>query len=202
MDAEVTTSLERYLGPVPTPPGMTSREIVRRAIEFDNPPRIPYSFFVPVQSDFFEIAMLRFISGQSLVERPKREVGDVYYDEWGVGHRVTGRAWDHAFDHPLRDLRNLDDYRFPNVAAPERFASMEPYVRRAREAGKYVVGYDPIMGFEKMRALLGFEALMMAPYTQPEGLEALLDRLAALSIAIIEQWARIGGVDGFMTWED
>ena len=38
------TLLEDYLELVPTPPGVTSREIVRRAIEFDSPPRIPYSF--------------------------------------------------------------------------------------------------------------------------------------------------------------
>jgi len=33
------TLLEEYLNPVPTPPGVTSGEIVRRAIEFDGPPR-------------------------------------------------------------------------------------------------------------------------------------------------------------------
>jgi uroporphyrinogen-III decarboxylase len=53
-----------------------------------------------------------------------------------------------------------------------------------------------------MRALMGFEELMVAPYTQPEGLNALLDRLTDLTVAAIEQWASIGGVDGYMTWED
>ena len=33
------TLLEEYLNPVPTPPGVTSGEIVRRAMEFDGPPR-------------------------------------------------------------------------------------------------------------------------------------------------------------------
>jgi hypothetical protein len=68
--------------------------------------------------------------------------------------------------------------------------------------GKYVVAFDPVLMFERMRSLLGFEALMEASYLQPEGLEILLDRLADLGVAIIHQWGRLGGVHGFMTWED
>ena len=120
----------------------------------------------------------------------------------GVGHRVTGRIWDQACEHPLRDLGELDAYRFPNVAASERFTWLGPYVDRASAAGKYVVGFNPVLMFEKVRALMGFEELMLAPYTQPEGLEELLDRLADLTVDVIGRWRELGGVDGFMTWED
>lgn len=208
--------LELYLLPTPIPPGMVSRDIVRKAIEFDRPPRIPFSFINPLQSDFFEIAAVpRFsflnapdsqdkvanIWVSKLTEKPMNQ-GDRYYDEWGVGWEVSGRLWDHAFDHPLRDLRKLDGYRFPDVAAPEKFDLLQPYVRQARKAGKYLVGFDPILMFERMRGLMGFEELMVAPYTQPEGLQALLDLLADLEIAVINQWARIGDVDAYMTWDD
>ncbi len=194
--------MERLLAPQPVPPGMHSREIVRRAIEFEEPPRIPYSFIFPFETDFFESAVLDWWkSGQGKPET-KPKLGEVRYDEWGVGWEVTTRWWDHSFHHPLRDLGELDGYLFPGVADPECFTWMAPHLERAREAEKYVVAHNPIGMFERMRHLLGFEELMIAPYTQPEGLEALLDRLTDLTIAVMDQWVRIGPVDAFMSAED
>jgi uroporphyrinogen decarboxylase len=201
MKFPVPKFLEQYLEPRPTPAGMTSREIVRRAIEFESPPRIPYSFSMPFGGDFFEAIIARVLFAGSSATRPRKK-GEVYYDEWRVGQKVTGRGWDHAFDHPLADLTRLDDYQFPDLANPDLFAPYKPYIDLANEKGKYVIAPDPVMMFERMRALLGFEELMVAAYTQPEGLEALLDRLADLIVAIIGEWAHLGGVHGFMTWDD
>jgi hypothetical protein len=214
MNSMLQQMVEVYLQPTPAPEGMTSREIVQKAIEFRNPPRVPYSFIAPVQSDFFETAAIpQFLAaadpdseaanlwvGEQYKKR--RELRERYYDEWGVGLEVTGRGWDHPFDSPLRDLRKLADFSFPDVAAPEKFDAIQPILEQAVDAGKYVVGFDPIMMFERMRQLLGFEELMMAPYSQPKGLDTLLDRLTDMEIAVIEQWARMGGVDAYMTWDD
>jgi hypothetical protein len=196
--------IARYLEPTPLPAGTTSRELVRQAIEFDGPPRIPFSFIHPFESDFCEMAVVSALLGRrdGAGGRRSGRRGELYYDEWGVGQEVTGRGWDHATDHPLADLAKLGDYRFPGVADAERFDPLEPYALRARAAGKYCLGFDPIMMFERARSLVGFEELMIAPYQQPEGLEELLDRLADLTIAVTEQWAGMGCVDGFMTWED
>lgn len=201
MNPPIPEFLEQYLKPQPAPPGMTSREIVRRAIEFDRPPRVPYSFTMPFGSDFFEAIVAQVLLSGSGSPRP-RDKGETYYDAWGVGQKVTGRGWDHAFGHPLSDLAKLDNYQFPDLADPERFTAYKPYLDLANGKGKYVIAPDPVMMFERMRALLGFEELMMAPYTQPDGLEALLDRLADLIIAIINEWGKVGGVHGFMTWDD
>jgi hypothetical protein len=193
---------ERLLAPTPTPAGVTSREIVRRAIEFDEPPRVPYSFISPLESDFFEAVVLQAVREAPRGEGRSRELGALYRDEWGVGWEVTTRAWDHAADHPLADLERLPEFRFPDVAAPERFDWLAPYLERARRAGKYVVGFDPIQAYERMRSLLGFEELMLAPYTQPEALRELLERLGDLTIAVMDRFAHLGGIDGFMTWQD
>ena len=214
MDSPIQPLLDFYLQPTPTPEGIKSREIVTRSVEFRDPPRVPYSFVAPVQSDFFEAAAIPLFFNMadpdgkaanmwtSEKDKKKREHRERYYDEWGIGWEVTGRFWDHAFDSPLRDLGKLDAYEFPDVAAPEKFDILQPFIEQANQAGKYVVAFDPILMFEKMRALLGFEELMIAPYAQREGLCALLDRLADLEIAVIEQWARIGGVDAYMTADD
>jgi hypothetical protein len=202
VDERLEGLMERLLAPTPTPSGMTSREIVRRAIEFDGPPRVPYSFISPLESDFFETVILQAVRGAPGGARRSRELGALYRDEWGVGWEVTTRAWDHAVDHPLRDLEGLSEFRFPDVAAPERFDWLAPYLERARRAGKYVVGWDPIQTYELMRSLMGFEELMVAPYTQPRALRELLDRLGDLEIAMMDGFARLGGIDGFMTWQD
>jgi len=102
----------------------------------------------------------------------------------------------------LADLKNLPDYHFPMVAAVQNFTPLKSYIEQAQQAGKYIIAPDPIMIFERLRSLMGFEELMIAPYTQPEGLEDLLDSLTELTIAAIGQYAALGRIDAFMTWDD
>ena len=193
MASQLEKVVEEYLKPVQGPAAISSRETVKKAIEFNSPERIPCSFVNPLKSDFFECVVLRAlfdIFGGS----PPKNKGDVYYDEWGVGQKVTGRGWDHAFDHPLKELEKLAEYRFPDIAAPETYDRYKLFISKANVAGKYVVGYDPIMMFERLRSLLGFEELMIAPYTQPDGLKELLGRMTDLTIRVIDQWSVTEGL--------
>ena len=198
------TWLASSLEPVPAVNGMTSREIVRRAIEFDVPPRIPYSFVEPARGDFFELAMLDSpLPGRSREAGGfGKRVGDCYRDEWGVGKRVTGYSWDQVIDNPLKAPGAAANYRFPDVAAPERFDGLKPFIASAGAAAKYVVAGDPVLMYERLQALVGFEQLLKMPYTAPDSLVALLDALADLTVDVIARLAQIGGVDGFMTWQD
>jgi hypothetical protein len=80
--SEILKTVEGFLQPAPTPDGMTSREIVKQAIEFNSPPRIPYSFVEPRESDFFEAALLWFLLPEDRrkelgIFKPKREVGEI-----------------------------------------------------------------------------------------------------------------------------
>jgi uroporphyrinogen-III decarboxylase len=79
---------------------------------------------------------------------------------------------------------------------------MVPYLAQANDAGKFVVAGDPILIFERLRALLGFEAIMLAPYTQPDGLHRLLDELSSRVIAVMDCYLSCGHIDAIMTWED
>src|SRR4030067_3254137 len=116
--AELHPIWQYYLKPVPTPPGFRSYETVRRAIEFDGPPRIPYSFIQPLESDFVELAAVA--GGDDDIST--RPVGQLSFDEWGVGRRSSGTHWGHAEVHPLKDLSALDGFRFPDVTAPPRLS--------------------------------------------------------------------------------
>lgn len=192
--------LKRYLAPLPTPDGFTSREIVRRAIEFDNPPRVPYSFVEPLQSDFAELAIVAPVTGElNMYQVPK---GELVFDKWGVGWRSSGRLWGHADVCPLADLSALDSYQFPEPMSPERIEMAGWVARLGAEAGKYVVGADPINSYEKMRGLMGFENMMVAMYADRERFERLLDRLTDMTVDVVRHYAEIGNVHAFMAWED
>ncbi len=70
------------------------------------------------------------------------------------------------------------------------------------KTGKYVVGADPINAYERLRSLMGFENLMVAMYADQERFERLLDKLTDMTVEVVEAYAGIGGVHGFMTWDD
>jgi hypothetical protein len=181
----------------PCPKGFDSREIVSRAIEFRNPPRIPYSFYYhPNATDIISV-----FSNPVTVNKPS-ELGQTYVDHWGITWELTGRGWDHAIGHPLADLSALADFRFPDLANSSSFESLVPICGHARDAGKYIVAANPVMMYEQVRSLMGFEDHMIAHFDQPDQLGELLDILADMTIACINRYAEYGAVDGFMTWED
>jgi hypothetical protein len=78
----------------------------------------------------------------------------------------------------------------------------EALARAGNEAGKYVVGADPIMGIERLRLLVGFDDLLVALYTERPRLERLLDKLVDMTLEVMRVYAGMGVVHGFMTWED
>jgi uroporphyrinogen decarboxylase len=192
--------IDTYIKPVRSSSDVSSRDLVKRTITFQSPTYIPYSFIEPMESDFCESVAIWVLTGSATGK--KREIGSTYRDEWGVVHKVTGRTWDHAVEHPLQNLKQLKDYRWPEIPIWNKTDLGATYLKRAADNGKYVVGHDPVMMFERARSLMGFEELMMAPYTQPKELKCLIDGLANLTINVIHKWAQLECVDGFMTWED
>ncbi len=182
-----------YLG------GYTSRDIVKKAITFDNPPRVPYAFNTHA-SDIFYIINSPMLK---MVRNPKKTIGEKYTDNWGITWEVTGRGWDHACGYPLDDLsEKLSSYQFPQfrLDKPDWIAKgMIPLGRRAK---KYIIGGNPINMFEQLRSLMGFENAMMAPFISPDPLKELLDKLAGLTCEVIENYQISGGINGFITWED
>jgi hypothetical protein len=191
---------QQYVQPVPTPPGLTSCEIVRCAIGFADPPRIPYSFIEPLESDFVELAAVVTVTGQlNMYAIPK---GEMAFDEWGVGWRSSGRLWGHADVCPLADLSALQNYQFPQVITDEQLALVKLMIEAGTASGKYVVGADPIGTYERLRSLMGFENLMVAMYDDRNRFEVLLDKLTDMTIDVVRTYAGLGGVHGFMTWDD
>lgn len=198
MSATLEQWLREALTPVPTPPGITSRELVRQAIEFQSPARIPHAFLRPLESDFFELAELT----RRLDQKHAAATGSIYTDAWQVRHETSPGLFDRVLEHPLRDLAGLSDYRFPAVRELIDTERLLPFMRAARDAEKHIVAADPIQLFERLRSLMGFESMLLAPHSDENGFQALLDALTDLTIEGIRDYARCGCVDSFMTWQD
>jgi len=192
--------LNEVLRPQPTPAGLTSRDLVRRSIGFDSPARFPYSFIDPVASDFFETALLHWHGYFDRGASPA--IGTRYLDDWTVQREVSSGLFDRALTHPLCDLDALGKYSCPDLDAPEHYHVYESLFAKAQNAGKYIVASDPVLLLERVRDLMGFEAMLVAPFEQRSGFESLLDRLTDLTIACVDQYAEAGQVDAFMTWQD
>lgn len=192
--------MDAVLAPTPLPPGCTSRALVRAAIRFEPTPRLPYGLRIPFGTDFFELATLERLLDSAAA--PRRAPGTEYLDAWGVTRRKTRFSWDEATGSPLSDLSGVGTHPLPDPAAGDRIRRFAPFVARARRSGKYVVGADPVLLHERVTALMGFASAMTAAYEQRRGLEILLDRLTDLTVAAIDGLATLGGVDGFMTWQD
>ena len=103
---------------------------------------------------------------------------------------------------PLADLTALDSYQFPKVMTPERVGLLKRFAKAGNEVDKYVVGGDPIMNYERLRSVMGFENLMVAMYADRERFERLLDKLTDMTVEVVEMYESIGGVHGFMGVED
>ncbi len=192
--------LYQQLKKIPTPKGTDSREIVIKAVEYKNPPRIPYCmFYNPTKGDIFDFTFAKFLRGE-----PKKDPNGEFWDEWGVKWKETGYWWAKPIYHPLSDLNRLKDYTFPNPIPRGMFPIFKRVAKLARRKRKYIIAPNVIDMYERMRSVMGFEELMVAPYKQPELLEKLLDTLTAMTIELIDNYSRMGEnlIDAFMIWED
>jgi uroporphyrinogen decarboxylase len=181
---------------------MTSREIVRRCIEFDNPPRIAIHFkTAPVEGRVWDETDFCAVS-YAADPRFARKPGETEWTtEWGVKKRAISTPLGEAVDSPLREgLHLLDAYRFPDFEAAWRWEHLRENVDRAHAAGKYVYGSIPTL-MQLSADLRGMQDWFMDHLLDPEHLARLLDRLVEIRATLIEHYAA-AGVDGVITYDD
>ncbi len=190
--------LRAAIAPVPTPSGLTSRELVLQTIELQSPARIPYSFVEPVQSDFFEITELE----RRLEQTTPRPLETPYIDPWGVKREACKGLFDRVVEHPLADLSKLSGHEFPSISALIDVDRLAPFVDEAHKAGKYIVAPDPVLLFERLRDLMGFQPMLLAPRTDRARFVDLLEILTTLTVESIDRYRDLDYIDSFMTWQD
>ncbi len=181
---------------------MTSREIVKRCIEFNAPPRIAWHFRTePIQGrtwDETDFAAVGYAADPRFSLQPGQTE---WVTEWGVRRRTLGTQIGEAIGFPLGDgWHLLDDFRFPDLDADWRWAGLRDRVAQGHAEGKYVYGHIPSLMLLPSD-LRGMENWLMDHALEQENLARLLDRLLILRRAVIARYAA-AGVDGVITWDD
>lgn len=174
---------------------MTSREIVKRALHFQYPPRIPYNFDsnrTPIDgSTYGEDMMWVFVE----MHQDKDGV-----NEWGVVYETVDESFGEPKKFPLEGKTTLNGYSFPDFTEDWRYENMRQQIKR--NAGeKYVLGMLPNGIYQHMIDLFGFMDFMMNIGCNIELVEELADRLCESAIAVAKKMAE-SGVDGIITIDD
>lgn len=177
----------------------SSYEIVRRAIEFDEPERVPYNFDsnrTPEIDEKYGDDLIWVFVGPA----PDFEPSNPGENELGIiSQTLDDRVMGISKSHPLDEWEKLENYRLPDYTSPERYYAMEKQI--AAHPNKYILGMYPHFLFQILFELLGFDHFMLSVATKDERLEILLDMLVDSAINLTHEMAD-RGVHGIIAIDD
>ncbi|MDF1515458.1 MAG: uroporphyrinogen decarboxylase family protein, partial [Anaerolineae bacterium] len=186
---------------------MESREIVRRAIEFDSPPRLPF-FLGGSWSDKLSAVVANFPNDVCDCWEMDRQENGWFFDnpepdDWGCRWAKTEvENMGQVVGHPLAEWCALETYHPPDPRNPFYFARIEDEIKDAGD--KYVVLTSHFNLFERLHMLHGFDRTLIDLYLEPEKIHKLLDIILEYKIAHINEAARRFGdrVQGLFLTDD
>ncbi|RJP17286.1 MAG: hypothetical protein C4520_17005 [Candidatus Abyssobacteria bacterium SURF_5] len=157
---------------------MTGHEIIRRAIEFECPPRIGIMFDEMGVNDTY---IVTYGFGKEFQPATPDE------DEWGYTHEKTGMPnMGQVKVHPIQTIDDLRNRAFPNPDDDARYEIIESILPYAD--GRYVIGYIGFGIFEQLHFLHGFTESLADLYLNPALIETLLDVILNFKVRLIENF--------------
>ena len=168
---------------------MTSREVVKRAIEFKRPERLPIGGYGAI-SDIIGV-------GRKDIKPPQAE-NDPTVDQWLC-------RWEHTDvpnmgqvkGHPLEDLSKMDDFPWPDGNDPKRYEDMprqiEEIAADSNRKDKFVVTGIFMILWERMHSLHGFENCMIDFMDNTPEINELADHVLQYDIDVVRSTYRICG---------
>ena len=172
---------------------MESREIVRRAIEFDTPPRLPF-FLGSSWKEKLAAKIAGFPNDVCDCWEMDRQQAGWYFDnaaddDWGCGWAITEvKNMGQVVHNPLEDWSKLATYKPPNPKNPFYFARVEDGIQDAGD--RYVVITCHFNLIERLEMLRGFGRAMQDFYLEPEKTHRLLDMILQFKLEHIGEAAR------------
>jgi len=185
----------------------TSYEIVKRAIEFGSPERVPMRSHSHKEegqqvlgfSDTFDIHSLD-------TDTVGWEVGTEGKDEWGSVWKQPKYKniinIGQVMVNPLSDWEKMETYVFPDPSDKSRYKGIERSLRKASD--KYVLIYKHFLLFERMWFLRGLNNLFEDFLLEPQKVHELADRILEFDIGIVRNLKKFfkGKIHGFWTTDD
>lgn len=197
----------------------SSREVVRRALEFDYPDRIPVELWtLPwfIEHHPREYAALAGEFPNDIVTLPlrqrqgKRVAGDPYFsatytDEWGcVFENLLPGAIGEVKEPVMKEAGELDKITPPWEILPtgeERAAVLDEISRYCRSEERFVLAPACPRLWERYQFLRGTAEAMMDVLLEPEAFKAALDKIHDYYCAELEFWGATA-VDALQFMDD
>lgn len=168
---------------------MTSREIVRAAVRFQNPVRMPYTLDEKRGSDIAYVGM-----NPSPDARPK-----IGTDEWGcVWDNIGISSLGEVKHHPLGSWEQWERLSIPDIRDSRRWSGLPG--SRERAGDRFLLAFG-ISLYERVHFLRGLEDTWVDTLAAPAELGRLIDLLVEMNLHAIERFAA-AGADGFMFCDD
>ncbi len=119
--------------------------------------------------------------------------GQVRFDWWGAGHD-TGEEGYYIPVNPMKDSKDLDRFPWPD---PHAANLLDDAVRTIQAMGAeyFIVPNFGFALFERAWSLRGFEQIFIDLGRDPDFVGALLDRITAIQLVLIQRFIDLG-VDG------
>lgn len=156
---------------------MTCKEIVKRAVTFEAPPKTPL-FFLNRDLEQSYIAIVDFKADPSFVpDVPGRS-------EWGYIMVSLDGTMGQPESCPLEDSWDLlDGYNAPNPDIDARYSHIPDFI--AEHSDKYIIANLGITGFDKATFIRGFENFLEDIYCEEENSARLLDIVFGFERSVI-----------------
>ncbi len=171
-----------------------SVDLVKKAIEFRGPERVPVSFtqfktpgfttdFPKVYGEDFHFVMGSAFNFNFISETQ-------YIDEWGCIWETFGDTMGEVKTHPLKEWEDLEKLKIPDLENPARYENQKPMIEQNQD--KFKMGAIAFVLFERMHHLRGFQQLMEDFYLERENVEKLGDIIVEHTIRVINTYAELG----------
>jgi uroporphyrinogen-III decarboxylase len=173
---------------------MTGYEIIKKAIEFDNPPRIGVRFDEVGVNDTYTVT---FGFGKNY------DCSNPNVDEWGCTHEKTDLPnMGQVKQHPIQTADDLDKHRFPEADDEVRYETVDMVLPYAED--RYVLAYIGNGPFEQLHFLHGFTDSLADLYLNPSIIESLLDIIVDFQLGLIRNYRERfpGQIHGITTTDD
>jgi hypothetical protein len=165
---------------------MTSREIVKRAITFQNPPRLPMKFDIVGVNDCYDVWTPDPTGWEWTFQ------GQRLADEWGCVWGKTGVSnTGQVVEHPLADLTRLKSYQWPDPDEPRRYKGFAEQLAGADD--RFVMFCFGQGIWERLHMLTGMDKAMLAFLRHKEEVHEILDRILSHHIRVMQKCHEIAG---------
>ena len=159
----------------------SSYEVVRRAITFEKPDRLPVMMPTIGVSDVHSVKWNQIGTGDESLPQT--------LDEWGcLWRRTEVQNMGQVTGHPLEDWSALKSYRWPDADDSGFYEGMEAQFEDSQ--GKFILTHIFMLLFERMHSLRGFNNTLIDLAQGDERIEMLADRIVEYDLALIENIAR------------